>query len=202
MPIELDDNGPAGPRIPVLRRQRLGDTFVGALVKNPEQRDVLKDGQPQLKDNGKPRQELVITMVAMPGTTMAAGIGQDPPAVAAPGTVVRTILRGGGFSAYIDAKGALGGRHQVGDVVTLTTTHGQAYDANGKPTGGQLTTQEQCDQVPRQQALGLYGDLTIRRATAADAQWVQMAEAEYLAQTATTLPDTTPAAAGAPIEEF
>jgi hypothetical protein len=194
MPITLDDPNTGGTRSPILKRRAIGETFTGALVKTPEQRDILKDGQPVLKDNGKPRQELVITLVALPGATMAAGIGDTPPAVPAAGDVVRTILKGLAFSQYIEAKNSLGGSHQVGDIFTLTTTHGQAYDANGRPSGGQLNTQAECDAVPRQQTLGMYGDITVRRATAAEAQWVQMAEAEYLAQTATPLPDAAPAA--------
>lgn len=186
MPIELTEPN-AGPRTPILKRRTIGETFTGALVKTPEQRDQLDgDGKPKLKDNGKPRQELVITMVALPGATMAAGIGQDPPAPPAAGEVVRTILRGLAFGQWIDAKNAHG-TLQVGDIITLTTTHGQAYDAGGKPTGDRLTTQAECDAVPRTQALGMYGDISIRRATAAEAQWVQAAEREYLASTATTL---------------
>lgn len=196
MPIELND-GSYGHRSPILKRRTIGETFAGALVKAPEQRDILKDGQPVLKDNGKARQELVITMIALPGATMAAGIGDTPPAVPAAGDTVRTICKGQAFSQWIDAKNALGGALQVGDIVTLTTTHGQAYDANGRPSGGQLNTQAECDAVPRQQTLGMYGDISIRRATPAEAQWVQAAEAEYLAATATPLPDATPANAGA-----
>ena len=44
--------------------------------------------------------------------------------------------------------------------------------------------------MPRGQSVGVYGPLTLRRAAPAEAQWVQMAEAEYLAATAVTLPDT------------
>ena len=81
-PITLDE--PQGPRVPVMKRQRIGDTVTGAVVRTV-QRDVLKDGQPALKDNGKPRQELVVTIVVLPGTTMPAGIG-------APSCVLRASI--------------------------------------------------------------------------------------------------------------
>lgn len=195
MPITLDE--PQGPRIPVMKRQRIGDTVTGAVVRTV-QRDVLKDGQPALKDNGKPRQELVVTIVVLPGTTMPAGIGQDTPAaVPAPGDVTRMILRGASFGQWIEAKNGLGGQLQVGDIVTQTLDHAQVYNAQGAPAGGKLTTQAEVDAVPRGQSVGVYGPLTLRRAAPAEAQWVQMAEAEYLAQTAVTLPDTAADAAPA-----
>lgn len=193
MPITLDE--PTGPRIPVMKRQRIGDTVVGAVVRTV-QRDVLKDGQPVLKDNGKPRQELVVTIVAMPGTTMPAGIGTDSPAaVPAAGDVCRMILRGASFGDWIEAKNGLGGQLQVGDIVTQTLDHAQRYDANGGKSGAQITTQAELDAVPRGQSVGVYGPLTLRRATPAEAQWVQAAEREYLAQTATPLPETAPGGA-------
>jgi len=195
MPITLDE--PQGPRIPVMKRQRIGDTVTGAVVRTV-QRDVLKDGQPALKDNGKPRQELVVTIVTLPGTTMPAGIGQDTPAaVPAAGDVCRMILRGASFGQWIEAKNGLGGQLQVGDIVTQTLDHAQVYNAQGAPAGGKLTTQAEVDAVPRGQSVGVYGPLTLRRAAPAEAQWVQLAEAEYLAQTAVTLPDTAADAAPA-----
>lgn len=194
-PITLDE--PQGPRVPVMKRQRIGDTVTGAVVRTV-QRDVLKDGQPALKDNGKPSQELVVTIVVLPGTTMPAGIGQDTPAaVPAPGDVTRMILRGASFGQWIEAKNGLGGQLQVGDIVTQTLDHAQVYNAQGAPAGGKLTTQAEVDAVPRGQSVGVYGPLTLRRAAPAEAQWVQMAEAEYLAQTAVTLPDTAADAAPA-----
>lgn len=197
MPITLDE--PQGPRVPVMKRQRIGDTVTGAVVRTV-QRDVMKDGAPVPKDlsnpDGKKRQELVVTIVVLPGTTMPAGIGQDQPAaVPAPGDVCRMILRGLSFGQWIEAKGTLG-QLQVGDIVTQTLDHAQVYNAQGAPTGPKLTTQAEVDAVPRGQSVGVYGPLTLRRAAPADAQWVQAAEAEYLAATAVTLPDAAPAAGG------
>lgn len=178
MPIQLDE--PRAPGHPVVKRQAIGETFTGAIVKF-ETRNVLKDGQPVTKPDGKTRQELVVTCVTMPGTNASATIKGEG-GVAQPGDVVRMILRGGGFGDWINAKGALGGPLNVGDVVTQTTDHAQVYDANGKPEGGPITDQATADQVPRNKSLGFYGPLTIRRSTPADAQWVTAAEAAYHAE--------------------
>lgn len=175
MTIDLNTPG-SGGGLPVLKRRRLGESFTGMLVKAPEQRDVLKEGAPVLKDNGKPRQELVVTLMAIT-STMVAGLGGND-AVPEPGDLVRVILRGGGYGQWIDAEGACAGR-KVGDVITITSTHGQAYDANGRPSGGQLTTQADIDALPRSVTLGIYGDLAIRRAEASEEPWVTKAEAAY-----------------------
>jgi hypothetical protein len=180
MPIELEGDRPAG--LPVVKRTRIGETFVGAVVR-AEQRDVTKtvDGvrKPVLKDNGKARQELVVTCVVMPDTTAPAGIGETT-GVPAPGDQVRLILKGAAFGAWIEAKNALG-KLQVGDVVTQRTTVAQAYDANGAPKGGEMTENAQIDALPRTTSVGIYGPITLRRANAGETSWVEAAEAAYFA---------------------
>ena len=179
MTITLEEAGTT--RTPVLRRKRIGEEFIGALVRTT-QRDVLKrddatgTDRPVLKANGKPRQELVVTLVTI-SSTMAAGLGEDV-AVPEPGDIVRSILKGGGFGQWIEANGLLKPR-QVGDIVTLTSEWGQAYDAHGAPTGDKLTTQAQLDAVPRERSLGVYGSVAIRRATPAETEWVSAAETAY-----------------------
>lgn len=179
MTITLEEAGTT--RTPVLRRKRIGEEFVGALVRTT-QRDVLKrddatgTDRPVLKANGKPRQELVVTLVTI-SSTMAAGLGEEV-AVPEPGDIVRCILKGGGFGQWIEANGLLKPR-QVGDIVTLTSEWGQAYDAHGAPTGDKLTTQAQLDAVPRERSLGVYGSVAIRRATPAETEWVAAAEMAY-----------------------
>lgn len=179
MTITLEEAGTT--RTPVLRRKRIGEEYVGALVRTT-QRDVLKrddatgTDRPVLKANGKPRQELVVTLVTI-SSTMAAGLGEEV-AVPEPGDVVRSILKGGGFGQWIEANGLLKPR-QVGDIVTLTSEWGQAYDAHGAPTGDKLTTQAQLDAVPRERSLGVYGSVAIRRATPAETEWVTAAETAY-----------------------
>jgi hypothetical protein len=176
MPISLDDGG-RGPGLPVLKRTALGQIFVGALVKT-EQRDVIKDGAPKLKDNGRPQQELVLTLLTMPGTTSPAGIG-DSQGIPAPGDLVRMILRGASFGQWIEAK-KTHGQLAVGDIVGHVTEYGQAYDSDGKPTGGKLTTQAEVDAVPRQRTLGIYGTLTLTKPTPAQLATVVLeAEAAY-----------------------
>ena len=105
MPIILNEQKPAG--LPVVKRQRIGETFVGMVVRT-QQRAILRDGEPVLNDRGKPRQELVVTCITLPGTTAAAGIG-DETKVPAPGDRVRLILRGGAFSQWIEQLRELGG---------------------------------------------------------------------------------------------
>lgn len=182
MPITLEEPKAAG--LPVVKRQAIGERFIGAVV-DQHQRDVLKNGERVMKDNGKPRQELVVTVVTMPGSTATASIG-DHASVPAPGELVRVILRGGGFGDWIEAKNSLpaitgvqAGQISVGDVVEQVVEFAQAYDAGGKPTGPKLTTQEQANAVPRSQAVGFYGPLTLRRANPDEASWVGAAETAY-----------------------
>lgn len=185
MPIELES--PTTTRTPVLRRRQIGETFTGALVKH-QQRDVLKDDKPVLKANGKPRQELVVTLVALPGATMPAGLG-DEEAAPQPGDIVRLILKGGGYGEWIEADKALKPR-QVGDIVTVTSDYAQAYNADGTPTAGKITDQAEINTLKaRGRTVGIYGSLTITRPTPAEAPYVQQAEAEYMAASATPLPD-------------
>lgn len=182
MPISLDDGG-RGPGLPVVKRTAIGQTFVGALVKT-EQRDVMKDGAPKIKDNGKPQQELVLTLQVMPGTTAPAGIG-DSQGIPAPGDLVRMILRGASFGQWIEARKSHGSL-ETGDVVEQLTEYGQAYNADGVPVGPKLTTQDQINAVPRQQALGIYGSLQLRKPTADEGEWATKADAAHHASTPRT----------------
>ena len=180
IPVEEDNKR----GLPVVKRSGIGQRFIGALAKPPEQRQVHKtvDGVavPQFKPGGKPRNELVVHLVVCPGTTTPAGIGDDT-GIPEPGDVVRLILRGGGYGDWITAKnehGALGiGR----DIVTLDVEYGQAWSEGAKEIGGKLTTQAECDLVPRATSLGYYGPLAIRHATAEELPWAAKAEAWCIA---------------------
>jgi len=178
MPIELEGDG-AGPGAPIIKKQALGEYFIGAMCAEPIRRQVHKpDGEPVFKKDGRPRYEMVVTCLTMPGTTAAASIGGDE-GVPEPGDVVRLIFRGGGFAQWIDAldaqkvklglKGRFHGR--AGDVIEQTVEYGQAWSADGTKIGGELRTQAECDAVPRTQSLGYYGPLTMRSATPAEAEW-------------------------------
>lgn len=174
MAITLDE--PKAPGLPVVKRTTIGQRFAGALVEQ-HQRDVLKKGERVLKPDGKPRQELVLTLVVMPGTTTPATISGEG-GVPAPGELVRVILRGAGFGEWIEAR-KHHGELQVGDVVEQSVEYAQVYDADGNAVGGKITDQATADRVPRGQSLGFYGPTTLRRATATEASWVTAAEAAY-----------------------
>ncbi len=83
--IELPDSG-ASNSTPVLKASRIGETARIALVRW-EQRAMKKDGAEVINTRtGKPRQELIIHGLALPGTTAVAGLGdqQEVPAVGTP----------------------------------------------------------------------------------------------------------------------
>lgn len=176
---------PRTPGAPVIKRTAIGQYFVGALV-NIKQRDVQKrddEGniRPVLKSDGRYKQELVLTLLTMPGTTAPAGIG-DQVSVPTPGDKVRLILRGQAFGQWIEAKKVLHGKVQTGDIVTQTTEYGQAYDAFGKPIGRPLTLQEDINVLPRQTTIGIYGTITLRHHNPNDPDertWAQKADVAH-----------------------
>jgi hypothetical protein len=189
MPIGLEEDTPR-TSTPVVKRQRIGDKFVGAIVRI-EQRDVQKRDEatqvlkPQLKANGRPRQELVVHCLAMEGTTSIAGIGDDN-GVPAAGTEVRLILRGGAFGDWIEQrKTHRGGALNVGDVVVQKVEFAQAYGADGTAKGGKIMTQAEADLLPRSTSVGFYGPLTLHEPK--DQTMVGAAEAAYRKATAVVL---------------
>ena len=175
------------PGHPVVKRTALGQKFVGAVV-NVERRDRTRRGDDGVvkvltRGDGKPRQELVVTCLAMPGTDAPAGIGDDQ-GIPEPGDTVRLILKGKSFADRIQAEKELGRQLQVGDTVKQRTTSAQMYDANGDIKGGLITTQEALDAVPRTATVGVYGELKLEPGTD---EWVDKAEAAYRAANATVL---------------
>lgn len=185
MPIPLGEQYTPGH--PVVKRTAIGQKFVGAIV-NLERRNRTKKGddgvvKPLLKGDGKPRQELVITCLAMPGTDAPAGIG-DEQGIPEEGDTVRLILKGKSFADWIQAERDLGRQVQVGDIVKQRTTSAQRYNADGDAVGDVLTTQAEVDAVPRAQTVGIYGELKLE---AGSGDWVDKAEAAYRAATAIPL---------------
>lgn len=180
MPIQLEGERKAG--LPVVKRTALGQKFNGAVLK-VEQRDRLKKddatGQmtPILKPNGKARQELVVTCLTLPGTTAPVGLG-DNEFVPDPEQVVRLILKGKAFGEWIEAKNVLERPINVGDIVTQVTDKAQVYDAQGNPSGPELTDQTDVDAVPRTRSVGIYGPITLREPKAGS-EWIAKAEAAY-----------------------
>lgn len=177
MSIELQDSGVSST--PVIKAQRIGEVARVALVRW-EQRKMLKEGTEVINPKtGKPRNELVLHGITMPGTTAMAGIG-DRQEVPAPGEPVRFILRGRGYGQWIDArKSHRGGKLCVGDVISRTIDHAQAYNADGSPKAGQITSQAEADKLPRSTTVGFYGELQL--SVPDDEVWVQRAETAYKA---------------------
>jgi len=174
------------PGHPVVKRTAIGQRFVGAIV-NLERRDRTKKGddgvvRPVLKADGKPRQELIVTCLAMSGDA-PAGIG-DEQGIPEPGDTVRLILKGKAFADWIQAERALGRQVQVGDVVKQRTDSAQVYDADGNPKGQPLTTQAEVEAVPRSQTVGIYAELKLEPG---EGEWIDKAEAAYRAATAVPL---------------
>lgn len=178
------------PGHPVVKRTAIGQDFVGAVV-NVERRNRTKRGDngvsvPLLKGDGKPRQELIVTCLAMPGTTAPAGIG-DEVGIPESGDTVRLILKGKSFADWIQAEKDLGRQLQVGDVIKQRTDSAQRYNADGDPVGEPITTQAEVDAIPRSQTVGIYAKLKLEPGTD---EWIAKAEAAYRAVTAIPLGGT------------
>jgi hypothetical protein len=192
MAIALE--GERKPGLPVVKRTALGQKFFGAIVK-VEQRDRLKKDEttgsmvPVLKAGGKARQELVVTCLTLPGTTAPAGLGEHE-FVPEPEALVRLILKGKAFGDWIETKAALNRPVQVGDVVSQITDRAQAYDAQGNPSGPELTDQATVNALPRGRSVGIYGPITVREPKNGS-PWIEKAEAAYhsLRETITAEPE-------------
>lgn len=180
MPIQLEDE--YKPGLPVVKRTALGQKFHGAVIR-VDQRDRLKKDEttnlmvPVPKGNGKVKQELVVTCMTLPGTTAPVGLGDDEH-VPEPEEVVRLILKGKAFGDWIETKAALGRPVNVGDIVSQVTDKAQAYDAQGNPSGNEITDQATINNLPRGRSVGIYGPITLR-APKEGSEWIGKAEAAY-----------------------
>lgn len=180
MPIQLEEE--RKPGLPVVKRTAIGQTFNGAVLRVDQRDRLKKDDQTGamtaiVKANGKARQELVVTCLTLPGTTAPAGLG-DNEFVPEPETLVRLILKGKAFGDWIESKAALGRGIQVGDIVTQITDRAQVYDAQGNPSGAELTDQAAVTAVPRGRSVGIYGPITLREPKVGS-EWVGKAEVAY-----------------------
>lgn len=178
MAIELPDQSNSSST-PVIKSQRIGEVARIALVRW-EQRAMQKEGKEVINPRtGKPRHEMIVHGLALPGTTAMAGIG-DRQEVPAPGTPCRFILRGGGFGQWIEARKAhRNNRLHVGDIVIRTIEFAQAYDAQGAPKGNRISSQAEVEKLPRSTTVGFYGPIAIESPT--DPDVVAKAEAAYRA---------------------
>jgi hypothetical protein len=179
---------------PVVKRTALAERFFGAIVQ-VEQRDRLRKDEatgamvPVLKAGGKARQELVVTCLALPGTTSPVALGEDEH-VPEPGDTVRLILKGKAFADWIQTKVDLGRPVNVGDIITQVTDRVQAYDAQGNPSGPEITDQATLNAVPRGRSVGIYGPVTVR-APKPNSEWVTKAEEAYRASQQPIVAETT-----------
>lgn len=162
------DEGAGGVGSPVLKRRRIGEQFVGMLahIERRDHRDIA--GNVVLKPDGKPRSEEVLTFVTLPGSSITAGIGKDDPGhVVEAGEVVRYIVTGGAYAAWIDAKKELRRGPVVGDVMTLVHDHADVYPGPGQKPVARYTTQDQVDAHrinQRQGAVSIAGPIALRAA--------------------------------------
>jgi len=195
-----------------MKQQNIGEIFYGGII-NFETRNQLRDNEPVLRDDGKPKQELVVTLIAYAGTNMEARIGGNNE-VPTDGEHVRLIMSGGRFSQWIDAtdelKRSTGRGINVGDVVIMTSTHAIRFEPRkGGRELGRFVTQDELANYRatstayhnRQESLGVRGDLFIM---APEGEYAQLAsrvlecEAAYAANKATALTTPSPPATPAP----
>jgi len=182
MPIEIPDTS-TGEGHPVVNARAIGQTFTGYLCGEPLTRGRQgPDGDPVLKPNGQPAKELVVTLIAGPGSTMVTGTVATPTPITA-GETVRLILRGGGFAEWITAKSAGPKPLQVGDCVTMNCDRAVIYTTGGSPKT--VTTPAEVDAAPRGTQIGHYSSITIERST--DDAMTLAAENAYRASAAITL---------------
>lgn len=192
MAIELDKQ--RTPGAPVLKRSRIGEQFNGGLIRFDQRNMLDDDGKPIPKgDTGKYRQELVVHLMTLE-STMSAGLGGELN-VPARGEIVRIILKGGGFSQWIDAKNAfdndnrdLGRGLSVGDIITIDSTHAIRYKSTGDHADlGTFKDQAEVDDYlqnnaayrSRAESLGWRGNLVMQPAPPEAAGFVVECETAY-----------------------
>lgn len=180
MGIALETERP--PALPVVKRTALGQKFFGAIVKVDQRPRRKKDETTGamvdlIKADGKVRQELVLTCLTLPGTTASVGLGEDE-YVPEPEALVRLILKGKAFADWIQTKATLNRPVNVGDTIIQITDRAQVYDAQGNPSGPEITDQEKLSAVPRGRSVGIYGPITVQ-APKDGSPWVAKAEAAY-----------------------
>lgn len=192
MAIELEGQRTQGA--PVLKRSEIGEVFTGGIIKF-EQRDDLKfnpetgENERQIKPNGKAKQEMVVTLRTIE-STMGASIG-DVSTTPAEGDTVRLILSKGAFGSWIDAVDAFRGKAgrglNVGDVLSMNTTHAEVYSRTPPyKQQGEVKTAEEVAAFrdgggADKSTLGWRGLLVINAPTVAQLAVVDECEREYMA---------------------
>tara|TARA_B100002052_G_scaffold298180_1_gene330896 strand:+ start:1111 stop:1734 length:624 start_codon:yes stop_codon:yes gene_type:complete len=163
--IELTD-GSTAKRTPVFKKQNHGEVARLALVRT-EKRKILKENDagelvPDLKENGAFKFEIVLHGVAMAGTTMSAGIG-DEINVPSDGDEVRLICRAGAYKQWIDSTKTIKRPVRCGDVVQYTIDTAQAYVGKKKQGDPMLTAEAVAERRRKSpgMVIGFYGEMTL-----------------------------------------
>jgi hypothetical protein len=186
MVILLEEERSGGK--PVLKPRQIGQGFVGCVIKYDRRDSLDQDGKPRMNSQGKPAQELVVTLLTIE-SSMPAGIGGET-AVPEPGDIVRDIRRGGAYGQWIDADKELKSEAKrsiaVGDIILITTTHGVTYNSTTYKQVAELRTPEEVDawrsssaNMDRRESLGMRGELHIKPPEPKHGDWVAKAEEAY-----------------------
>lgn len=178
MPISLDGDGTGGA--PVLTRTNIGERAVVAICHHEmRQRLDMDTREPMTKRDGSPVRELVVTALYVEGDmpSRLGGVDTQP----APGEEVRLILHGGAWSQWIDATKTLrdtaGRGLQVGDLVTMDTTHGDIYRYPNHIGTAETMAEVEAARAARGQQVGMRGTVSITAGT--DASLIAQCEQVY-----------------------
>lgn len=197
-----------GTGTPFAKLVELGDVLIGACASDPKyskrQARNFDTGNPAVKDDGKPRLEEILHLVAMPGTTARAGDAEKGYTVITEGDHVRYALQGFKWGQVIEARknlpafaGFKAGQTCSSDVYTIRLAGWSAETKN--PTAAQsagftvvegrivLRSQEDKDRYVLAQsrqggntnpAKDL--EITVRRITPDEKRWEQAADELFL----------------------
>jgi len=200
---------PTATGAPFAKLVELGDTIIGALASNPSesrrQQRNYDTRQPAFKDDGTtPLLEEVLHLVAMPGTTAKLGEADRGYEVVEPSTHIRYTVSGFKWGQVIDARkrlpaapGIRAGQDASGDVYEITLAGWSAETKNADAAvkagfvvaDGRIVLRSQDDKDRYVLAQSRNGGntnpakdvtITVRRPTAAEAQWEKLADELYL----------------------
>lgn len=163
---------------PIIGARGIGQTVIGMVIDKQVRKSINKDGSPKLNSKGNPASEEVLTIVVMDGTDgVVSGKDLDPDWTPDVGSVARMIFGGRPFGQLIDARKAVGGTTQVGDVVTVKAETAVIWRGRGDIAVPSTTDPNQIAQA-RAKNLTIGWNLSVeyRRALPAEAGLVAQAE--------------------------
>lgn len=179
MAITLDE-----PRssTPVLGTRGIGQTAVGMVVDKETRGRLDREGKPIMNSRGKPAQEEVLTIMVMgenTGTLSGGDLNDDfEPEV---GSIARLIVKGLNFGKLIDARKAVGGNTQVGDVVSMRAASATIWRGQGDIAQSGVTDEATIGKA-RAKGLSVGWDVEVgyRRASPSEKALVDRAEALHM----------------------